>query len=171
MKRRTGPGRDAKTGAEIRQLIAQLDVPEPWDRAQFIRNMEEARGRRITLISATGIGPLGAPCGLWLVREHDDIIVYEDGTSDYHVDQIVLHEIGHMLLGHDKAIEKPEQGLMLTAFTPHIDPMTVKATLGRAGYSNRQERDAELFASLVIVGRTEKKQKESPFRFVFFNGR
>ena len=43
-----------------------------------------------------------SPCGLWLARDTDDLIFHETGTSDYHIDQIVRHEVGHMVLGHGR---------------------------------------------------------------------
>ncbi len=137
------------TEADMRQLIGQLPTPSPWDRSKFVHAVEQLRGRRITLLPVDGALLAGSACGLWLVREHDDVVLYQDGTSQLHADQIILHELGHMLLGHDKNA-KTDTAQMVSALTPNLDPATVKAALGRSAYNTTAEHDAELFASLIL---------------------
>lgn len=144
-----------KPETEARALIDRLEPPEPWHRMRFIESIAKARNRSITLMPVDATMLANSPCGLWLVREHDDIILYEDGTSEYHADQIILHELGHMLLGHDKSVGTSVKALMLTRLTPHLDSATVKAALGRSDYHDDQEREAEMFASLMMVRRSE----------------
>ncbi|OHU71842.1 regulator [Mycobacteroides chelonae] len=133
----------------MRGIIGQLPVPSPWDRTVFVRTVEQLRGRRITLLPVDAALLAGSACGLWLVREHDDVVLYQDGTSQLHADQIILHELGHMLLGHDKNA-KTDTAQMVSALTPNLDPGTVKAALGRSAYNTIAEHDAELFASLIL---------------------
>ncbi len=137
------------TEADMRQLIGQLPIPSPWDRSKFVHAVEQLRGRRITLLPVDGALLAGSACGLWLVREHDDVVLYQDGTSQLHADQIILHELGHMLLGHDKNA-KTDTAQMVSALTPNLDPATVKAALGRSAYNTTAEHDAEMFASLIL---------------------
>lgn len=136
--------------ADMRRLIGQLPVAAPFDRTAFIRTVEQLRGRRITLLPVEATVLAGSACGLWLVREHDDVVLYQDGTSQLHADQIILHELGHMLLGHDKNA-KTDTAQMVSALTPNLDPGTVKAALGRSAYNTTAERDAEMFASLILA--------------------
>ena len=145
----------AKSEKEMRACIARLAVPEPWDRNRFVESVAKARGRAITLMPVSVSVLAGSPCGLWLMRERDDIILFEDGTSEYHADQIILHELGHMVLGHDKGSGASGEALMLTSLTPHLDPATVKAALGRSDYRIEQEHDAEMFASLMMIRKAE----------------
>ncbi len=59
------------------------------------------RGKPIKLVptdktkirAAAERADLECACGLWLVGDHFDTIVHEAGTTDYHIDQIVCHEI------------------------------------------------------------------------------
>ncbi|RIS79110.1 regulator [Mycobacteroides abscessus] len=133
----------------MRGIIGQLPVPNPWNRTAFVRTVEQLRGRRITLLPVDATLLAGSACGLWLVREHDDVVLYQDGTSQLHADQIILHELGHMLLGHDKNA-KTDTAQMVSALTPNLNPATVKAALGRSAYNTAAEHDAELFASLIL---------------------
>ncbi|CPT95375.1 Uncharacterised protein [Mycobacteroides abscessus] len=147
--RRKHPQHKGSSEADMRAIIGQLPVPSPWDRSVFVHTVEQLRGRRITLLPVDGALLAGSACGLWLVREHDDIVLYQDGTSQLHADQIILHELGHMLLGHNKNA-KTDTAQMVSALTPNLDPATVKAALGRSAYDTSTEHDAELFASLVL---------------------
>lgn len=158
------------SAAEMLDMARALPIPVPWDRATFITNVAELRGRPITLIPHNTAVPFGSVCGLWLQRADDDLILYHEATSDYHVDHIVRHEVGHMVLGHCS----PEQGGNAAAtrlcreFLPDFDPATVLGVLGRHDYDSPQERDAELFANMIMVASGEASDRASVFGSVFF---
>ncbi|MBB5911363.1 hypothetical protein BJY24_000230 [Nocardia transvalensis] len=140
------------SAGQIRKVLTDLPIPQPWDRRRFVDAVAALRGRPITLIAAPLTGVLDSPCGLWLVREHDDVIIHEGATSEYHRDQIVCHELGHMVLGHDRSgPDASEADPMLRHALPDLDPATVRTVLGRSGYGNRLEREAELFATMVMT--------------------
>lgn len=164
----------ALSNEEMFARARELPIPVPWDRDRFIANLAEQRGRPIHLIPTDTASLAGSPCGLWLVREHDDLILHEHGTSNYHIDQIVRHEIGHMVLGHDR--DHLDQAVMGNAselfrtILPDIDLDAVRAVLGRSDFANNQEREAETFASLIMMaGREKEKRAPRPMmRSVFF---
>ncbi|OOK65291.1 hypothetical protein BZL29_7728 [Mycobacterium kansasii] len=104
-----------------------------------------------------------SPCGLWMKRDHDDIIIHEAGTSEYHVDQIVCHEIGHMVLEHDGG---PAKMIFATALAG-FDPST-GVILGRTGFGDERERDAEMFASMVMLTAAQAGAQHSMMSSVFF---
>jgi hypothetical protein len=127
-----------------------------WDRNAFIDNLARMRGRPIRLIPTETTALADSPCGLWLKRETDDVILHEIGTSEYHIDQIVCHEIGHMVLEHDSGPR--HAGAATGRYTelcrtvlPDLDPTAVRAVLGRMDYASDQERDAEMFASMLMI--------------------
>jgi hypothetical protein len=90
----------AISNSDMLAMVRELPVPVPWDRDVFIANVAQMRGRAIKLIPIHTAALADSPCGLWLARDDEDLILHEIGTSDYHIDQIVGHEIGHMFLGH-----------------------------------------------------------------------
>ncbi|MFC9872702.1 gluzincin family metallopeptidase [Nocardia salmonicida] len=145
----------------IDKLVTQLPIPRPWNRTKFVDNVAALRGRPITLISTADLELPVTPdsaCGIWLMRDSEDVIIYEAATSEYHIDQIICHELGHMLLDHDRAAGTAENArapdpLLHSAF-PDLDPATVRAVLGRSDYGDRLEREAETFATFVMVAAT-----------------
>ncbi|ADG98901.1 conserved hypothetical protein [Segniliparus rotundus DSM 44985] len=161
-KRRARAESGARSEKEVRALIERLDIPEPWDRARFVENVARVRGRAITLMPVPAAILADNPCGLWLVREHDDIVLFEEGTSEYHADQIIMHELGHMILGHDKGAGDEGLARMAQPLLPHLDPATVRAALGRTAYGEPREKEAELFASLMMARPKEVKSESAP---------
>jgi hypothetical protein len=162
----------ALSNEEMLAKARELPLPKKWDRAQFINNLAEMRGRPIHLVAADTVSLAGSPCGLLIVRPDDDIIVHEAGTSEYHIDQIVRHEVGHMMLGHDRApIENPGARSAADLFDtvmPSISRAAIRAVLGRQDFSGDQERDAETFATMLMFAAQEKETKASMMRSVFF---
>lgn len=156
-------------------LARELPIPVPWNRDKFVANLAEMRGRAITLIPTDTAALADSPCGLWLARDDEDLILHEIGTSDYHIDQIVCHEVGHMLLGHGR-IQVHSNGTahqrdLCRQLLPNIDPETVHAVLGRSDYADDQEREAEMFASILVIAAAEAADQKSMMHNAFFRRR
>lgn len=88
----------------------------------------------------------GGICGLWIDRVDSDVIGYP--VDARHALHIVLHEVGHMLRSHRG--RAPVADSQLASFMPDLDPVMVRAVLGRSVYSDVEEREAELVASLIM---------------------
>jgi hypothetical protein len=88
------------------------------------------------------------PCGLWVATDRVDFIFYESGTTQFHQEHIVAHELGHLLCGHQAggAHEQDLRKLML----PSLDPRMVDSALSRTNYSTFEEQEAEYLASLIL---------------------
>jgi len=164
--------------ADLLALARTLPIPVPWDRNVFIGNIAAMRGRPIRLVPTDTASLNDSPCGLWLKREHDDVILHERGTSDYHIDQIICHEIGHMILGHDRPSQPDEQPQpgdatthLLRAILPDLHPDAIRAVLGRHDYATGQERDAEMMASMIMLAAKDQAATTSVVRSVFFGRR
>ncbi|MEU8586799.1 hypothetical protein AB0C59_07285 [Streptomyces sp. NPDC048664] len=128
------------------ELVRGLDLPDPFTVNALVDQMEEHRGRPISLVPA----PLPAdrgPCGLWIATPEVDYIVYQADTGKAHQGHIVLHEIGHMICEHTST--PAEEAEVSRLLLPHLDPATVRAVLGRTAYDRDEERAAELVASLI----------------------
>lgn len=160
---------------EILDLARTLPIPTAWDRDAFVQQVAEMRGRPIRLVPVETAFLADSPCGLWVARDHDDVIVHERGTSDYHIDQIVCHEIGHMLLGHRSGTPRENREDTIESawrrLLPDVSPESVHAVLGRKDYGDDQEREAEMFASLLMIATEEQAHQRSMIRRVFFQRR
>jgi hypothetical protein len=126
-------------------IIADLDIPQPFDLGRFLTRLAIRRNRRIYLHSFTS-GP-GVPCGLWLGTIDADHVFHEEGTTPWHKTHITLHEVAHMLLGHGGGGSRRGLGSLLA---PDIDPALTRLILGRGTYTTAEERDAETVASLIL---------------------
>ena len=164
----------ALSDAGISDIVKRLPIPNPWNREAFVAQIARLRRRPIELVPVDTSTLLDGPCGLWLRRDADDLLLYTTGTSDYHRDHIVCHEIGHMVLGHSQALSyraDHDDSTEIRSILPDIDPATVQEVLARSAYSDDQEREAEAFANQVMVAANERTMARSVLRSVFLRGR
>jgi hypothetical protein len=137
---------------ECRRLIADIEVPDPFDLSVFLSYIAARRGRDLHLHPQPA--PAGAPCGLWLATDRADHIFYAAGADPLHRRHIILHEIGHILCDHKAP------GLVL----PDLDPATVARVLMRTTYSAPQEQVAEMIATMIsgraLRGGTEPRSDD-----------
>ncbi|WP_245545740.1 hypothetical protein [Nocardia higoensis] len=77
------------------------------------------------------------------------MIAFDAGTTDFHIDQIIAHETGHMLLDHADGSAGLEG---IRQLLPDIDPALISRVLGRSEFSDHQEDEAELFADMLLSG-------------------
>ncbi|MFD5134002.1 hypothetical protein [Streptomyces olindensis] len=161
--RREQPGDGRQDRPDIGDVLASIDIPDPFDVHVFCDRIAAQRGRPLHLHSVPGISGMDAPCGVWIATEKADHIFHEAATSPLHQDHIILHEIGHMLLGHRSILDgvQTEGGGLF----PDIDPATVVSLLTRTSYGTEDERDAERLAGLIAgkaaASRTSKPPRSS----------
>lgn len=137
-----------------RRIAAAVDLPDPFDAAVFVTELGAARGRAVELLPLRGRHDL--PCGLLVTTERADYIAYSADTAPLHRQHILLHEAAHLLCGHRAA-----GGADLAAartLLPHLDGSLVRRVLGRTVYTDPQEREAELVASLILTRVTRRAQ-------------
>ena len=132
-------------GRHAADIVEELDIPAPFDLAEFMTRLERQRQRPIRLCPFRS-GP-GVPCGMWIGTATEDLLYFEEGTTPYHQDHIALHEAAHMMLGHRSGTQVWERLAALLA--PEVDPELVQLVLGRSVYSSAEEREAETLASLI----------------------
>ncbi|MFG3289785.1 hypothetical protein ACGF3G_13410 [Streptomyces sp. NPDC048179] len=163
--RREQPGDGRQDRPDFEDVLASIDIPDPFDAQVFCDRIATQRRRALHLHSVPGISGTDAPCGVWIATERADHIFHEAATSPLHQNHIILHEIGHMLLGHTSILDGVQSaggGLFAD-----IDPATVVSLLTRASYGTEDERDAERFAGLIAgkaASRTGKTARSSVLR-------
>lgn len=131
---------------ECATLVAALDLPVPFDLAELCARLGRQRGKPIVLM-ATPMA-ISTLCGLWLGTATADYVFYEQDTSVLHQQHIVFHEIGHILRRH--APNKVLNTDITRSLAPGIATGDVQRVLGRDTYSDDDEYEAELIATLLL---------------------
>lgn len=126
-------------------IVRDLDIPRPFDLAEFTARLERRRNRPIRLRPFSS--GQGAACGLWIATADADYIFAEQDTTPFHRSVIALHEIAHMLLGHGGPVAWQN---LARQIAPDVRPALVRLILGRSAYATAEERDAETLASLIL---------------------
>jgi hypothetical protein len=125
--------------------LAALDLPPSPSTAALCEHLGRRRNRPIHLLELPA--QQAQPCGIWLSLPHADVIAYEAGTNPLHQDHIVAHELAHMICGHSTL--DGTRRLDVRRLFPDLDPALVRTLLQRGHYSDEQEQEAEIMASLL----------------------
>jgi hypothetical protein len=126
-------------------VVDRLDLPDPFNAETFIAALARKRGRPVELIGVPARPD--RPCGLLVTTAHSDLIIYSNDTSTVHRQHILLHEAAHLVRGHDSA--GAASGAGLGVLLPHLSPSLIRSVLGRTVYTEPQEREAELIATMI----------------------
>ncbi len=160
----------------LRELHESVPIPRPRHLETYVAAVAAHRGRPITLTAlstAALTGGCGAGTGLWIRRRDDDIIVYDQDAVALHAQHIVLHEIGHMLLGHDRRPRPadPHTGATLAALLPSISAQSIEDVLSRNAYDDEIERHAEAFADATALAAGSPAPSRASMRHSLLGGR
>jgi Zn-dependent peptidase ImmA (M78 family) len=117
--------------ANVRDLIARLTLPDPWDLTALVGQIARDRGRPIQLLSVEMRGSILH--GLWVATARADYIAYPARSTPFKRTAIVLHEIAHMVLRH------PSRDLAELEGVPSASP-----------YNAAHEIEADEFAEEIL---------------------
>jgi hypothetical protein len=123
-------GIDRRAAGEVRILDIQ-------------RRVERLRGRPLRLVGV--VVPAGCPSGMWWDTDSEDVVVFDTMTSPLHQLHILLHEVAHMLLGHVGSVRLLDAATMFRDL--RLGPVT--PVMLRSGYDDRDEHEAEVFATMA----------------------
>jgi hypothetical protein len=126
--------------------LGTLDVPAGCSVEVLCERIGSQRGRPIHLIPV--VMPATHPCGFWVATEGADFILYEANTSRTHQEHIVAHELAHMICCHRGTA--PLDDASARVLFPDVDPELVRDMLRRSAYTDEQEQEAEVMASVVL---------------------
>lgn len=127
-----------------RLFTDQMQIPDPFDVRKLCRDLGIQRDKPIELLPM--YLPEG-PSGLWLSTDVADYVCYECHTSVLHQTHIILHEVGHIICGH---IASSIDGDVSQLLLPDLDPAVIGRLLRRTHYTDSQEREAEMVATLIL---------------------
>ncbi|MEV4179709.1 hypothetical protein [Nonomuraea sp. NPDC049709] len=128
----------------LESKVDALPLPRPFSTQALCELVAAERRRPIRLMPmARGV----EVCGMWVALDETDLIFYEQTTTSHHQQHIILHELSHLLCNHyHSGAPEPDQWRYLL---PDLDQGMVRRVLGRTAYTEIEEQEAELLASLI----------------------
>ncbi|EFL09476.1 predicted protein [Streptomyces sp. AA4] len=138
---------------QARTLVNSLRLPDPCDVLTLRDKVSSDRNRPIRLVPLDMHG--SGLSGLWLETDEADLVVYEATAGVQHRNHIIAHEFSHMLCGHISTDAMTDQAAKL--LFPDLDPALVRRMLGRGGYADSDEQEAEIVATILLerLGRSD----------------
>ncbi|WP_437773467.1 hypothetical protein [Arthrobacter sp. KNU40] len=129
--------------------------------------LERKRGRTITVAELPELAGEEL-CGIWLICADRDIVLHARTESDWHRQQIILHDFSHMILDHDLDHQGSE---MTKRLLPDLDGEQVLRALARSSYTDNAELTAEALADQLATRIINSDARTPPeplaFRKVF----
>jgi len=128
-----------------RRAFERLELPPRVTLDSLIRHVEAVRNRRVVIIETEKLAGKKV-CGLWIPREHVDVVYHSVTRGELHRQQMILHELSHMILRHDEEKGATWQGIKV--FHELSGEMVAKA-LTRGDFRSDLEATAEYLADLL----------------------
>ena len=130
--------------ARVAALDAWVELGHLSDVDELCERVAQRRQRAIHLEAR----PLPATlAGAWLASDRSDYIFFAQDAPPPHQEHIKLHELAHILCDHRPITDQAE--LLHEQLFGRLDPTIIRSMLARSRYDTRQEREAELVASLI----------------------
>jgi hypothetical protein len=143
-----GRGREARAlRRRCQRIVEGLQLPEPFDLESLCETIGRHRGRPLRVEMRGSAAGTGSPCGMWVALETEDVFLIDQRSSSYHRQHIGLHEVGHVLAGHNAGPGLDHD--LAIRLLPRLDPSMAKMVLGRDSYGTPQEQEAETIALLL----------------------
>lgn len=131
--------------------LAALKLPTPCDIAELCTRLSDQRGRHLHLVPMAMRA--AQPCGLWVASDSADFIIFEARTTRPHQDHIIAHELAHIICDHRGSSSLADETIRL--LFPDLNPELVRDMLPRSNYSDTEEQEAEMVASLILTRKNE----------------
>ncbi|MDQ6670672.1 MAG: hypothetical protein M3069_07950 [Chloroflexota bacterium] len=154
---RTGPIDVKRLQRRCAAQLRSLELPDRFELSAVVARVAELRARPIVLWP---VANRPGPCGLWAALPGRDYVFYESDTSPMHQAHIILHELGHLIWGHQSAYVLDLD--LLQSLLPDLDPGMIETVLRRARYETNEEQEAEVLASLALQRLTSGEPATTP---------
>ncbi|WP_405616603.1 ImmA/IrrE family metallo-endopeptidase [Streptomyces sp. NBC_01511] len=122
-----------------------LPLSERLPVEELCAHIGELRGRPVRVISLRL--PRVSPHGLLVSTGTSDYIFVEERLAPVHHQQVLLHEIGHVVCDHEAStvLSADASELLL----PSLDPSLIRRVMGREHADSEAEIEAEMVGSLI----------------------
>lgn len=137
---------DTALRSRCEQRLSQLPLPAPFTVDRFKEALVIHRGRSLTINAMPTLGP-EAPSGVWIATETADHVFVDETARTLHREHIVLHELAHIVCDHQGAPAMTDEDV--AALLPALNVEMVARVLGRTRYTQDEEQEAELLATMI----------------------
>lgn len=145
------------------EAFSALKLPSRITLKLLVATVEKIRGRRIRIRSTDRL--IGTSiCGLWLPGKRQEWVFHPPTPWELQRQQFVLHELAHMILGHDA---HPGAGALLHDGLQNLPPELVRRALMRTEFGSVEEATAEYLADLMAEAIREIPGEPGAFEEVF----
>jgi hypothetical protein len=149
--------------AVARRVFNSLRLSVPVSLESIVMDVERVRRRRIAIVETPLLSGKKI-CGLWVPRPDTDVVYHAKTNGLLHRQQMILHELSHMILKHDQLPGTDRQGVRMFQ---QISGETVERALARGDFRSEAEVTAEyladFLASAVRQGSPELYRYEACF--------
>ena len=142
---------DMQLHAAAKGAFDRLQLPPRLTLELLIPHLEKLRSRRIVVIESEKLSGTKI-CGLWIPRPQADVVYHSPARGVLHRQQMILHELAHMILRHDEDEAAAWQGIGI--FRDLSGEVVAKA-LARGDFRSEAEIAAEYLADLLAAALRE----------------
>lgn len=143
--------------AQTRDTSLGIALPELFAMEDIVSALEQERDTTIRIIEFPELKPEDGLFGIWLNTKFGDYVLHAPAPSELHRQQIILHELAHMILGHDLAVGQSSASKLF----PDLPEDAVVRTLARGHDDNQLEREAESLADRLAHSLRVNAQQSS----------
>lgn len=149
----------ARAGRRTQATDSSLGIalPELFAMEDIVSAIEQERDTTIKVVEFPEISPEDGLFGIWLNTKFGDYVLHAPAPSELHRQQIILHELAHMILGHDLAVGQSSASKLF----PDLPEDAVVRILARGHDDNQLEREAESLADRLAHSLRVNAQQSS----------
>ena len=131
----------------VSTAIDELALGETFTFDELVRAVQHNRRRRLRIVELSDLGVKDGLCAVWFGAEDQDLIFHAHSDSALHRQQFVLHELAHMILGHNV----DEDAEALDFLLPDIPQEIRRRLLRRQNLDTDDEVQAETLADIFAA--------------------
>jgi hypothetical protein len=122
--------------------VDELALGDTFTFDELVGAVQQRRKRRLRIVELAELGEHDGLCAVWLMTEAEDLVLHAHSESALHQQQFVLHELAHMILGHNVEDDPEAPDILL----PDIPADTRRRLLRRQDLDTAEEIMAETLA-------------------------
>lgn len=131
----------------VSAAVDKLALGETFTFDELISAVQRSRRRPLRIVELADVSDRDGLCAVWILGDGEDFILHAHSDSALHRQQFVLHELAHMILGHEVDDDPDAPEFLL----PDIPPQTRRRLLRRRDHNTAKEVQAETLADQLAA--------------------